>query len=149
MPTEVSTTLAEAQIRQLIDEYVNAVKNRDLEAITAPYANDVVFFDAIPPLKYTGVAAYRKNWNDCFDMMEGTIGYEVSDLNINANDELGFAHSVNRLSGTVKKDGKKMDMWFRNTVGFRKAGGKWLITHEHASVPFDPESEKALTDLKP
>lgn len=149
MPTDVSTTLAEAQIRQLIDGYVNAVRARDLDAIIANYANDVVFFDAIPPLQYTGAQAYRKNWQDCFDAMEGAIGYEIADLDVSANDELGFAHSVNRLSGTVKKDGTKMEMWFRSTVGFRKAGGKWLVTHEHASVPFDPESEKAATDLKP
>jgi hypothetical protein len=27
--------------------------------------------------------------------------------------------------------------------------GKWLITHEHDSEPFDMETFKALLDLKP
>jgi ketosteroid isomerase-like protein len=43
-----------------------------------------------------------------------------------------------------------MEMWFRATVCFRKNGGKWLVTHEHASVPFYPDDTmKAATDLKP
>jgi ketosteroid isomerase-like protein len=148
MPTEV-TTLAEAQIRELIDGYAKAVRSRDLKGITANYAKDVVFFDAIPPLKYTGVEAYQKNWQECFDMMAGPIGYEITDLDVSANDELAFVRCLGRLSGTVKKDDQKMDMWFRATFGFRKTGGRWLVTHEHASVPFYPESEKAATDLKP
>ena len=68
---------------------------------------------------------------------------------LTADDELAFSHSVNRLSGT-EKNGKKMDMWFRATVCFRKNNGRWLVTHEHASVPFYPDaSMKAATDLKP
>ena len=149
MPTQVSSTLAEAQIRELIDGWVNAVRTRNLNAITANYAKDVMVFDAVPPLRYRGTDAYRKNWQQCFDMMQGPIDYEIRELSITANDELGFSHSVNRLSGT-ENNGKKMEMWFRATVGFRKEGGKWLVTHEHASVPFYPDdSMKAATDLKP
>jgi uncharacterized protein (TIGR02246 family) len=148
MPTLVSTP-AEAQIRELIDGWVKAVRARDLNAITANYARDVVVFDAVPPLRYRGTDAYLKNWRECFDMMQGPIGYEIRELSITADDELAFSHSVNRLSGT-EKNGKNMEMWFRATVGFRKSGGKWLVTHEHASVPFYPDDTmKAATDLKP
>ena len=148
MPTQVSTP-AEAQIRELIDGWVKAVRARDLNAITANYAKDVMVFDAVPPLRYRGTDAYRKNWEECFDMMQGPIGFEIRELSITADDELAFSHSVNRLSGT-QKDGKNMEMWFRATVGFRKSGGKWLVTHEHASVPFYPDDTmKAATDLKP
>jgi ketosteroid isomerase-like protein len=37
----------------------------------------------------------------------------------------------------------------RGTVGYRRTGGRWLIVHEHYSVPFDPESGKALLRLEP
>ena len=148
MPTQVSAP-AEAQIRELIDAWVKAVRARDLNAITANYAKDVMVFDAVPPLRYRGTDAYRKNWEECFDMMQGPIGYEIRELSIPADDELAFSHSVNRLSGN-EKNGKNMDMWFRATVCFRKEAGKWLVTHEHASVPFYPDdSMKAATDLKP
>ena len=37
----------------------------------------------------------------------------------------------------------------RVTVGYRKTGGKWLVTHEHVSMPIDMKTGKAPTDLKP
>ena len=46
-------------------------------------------------------------------------------------------------------NGREVDMWVRMTVGFRKINGKWMVTHEHTSVPFDAESGKASVDLKP
>lgn len=37
----------------------------------------------------------------------------------------------------------------KTTICFRKLDGKWMVTHEHNSVPFDVESGKASLDLKP
>jgi ketosteroid isomerase-like protein len=46
-------------------------------------------------------------------------------------------------------DGTRLDMWWRSTAGFRKIDGRWRITHEHNSVPFDPQTGKASLDLEP
>jgi ketosteroid isomerase-like protein len=35
------------------------------------------------------------------------------------------------------KNGQKLDVWVRWTACYRKIGGKWKVTHEHISVPFD------------
>jgi ketosteroid isomerase-like protein len=35
------------------------------------------------------------------------------------------------------------------TVCFHKIDAKWMVTHEHNSVPFDVESGKASLDFKP
>ncbi len=43
----------------------------------------------------------------------------------------------------------EVDMWFRTTLGLRKLAGRWLITYDHGSVPFNPENGKASLDLKP
>jgi ketosteroid isomerase-like protein len=38
----------------------------------------------------------------------------------------------------------------RSTIGLRKIEGKWLVTHEHTSVPnYMDGSDKAAIDLKP
>jgi ketosteroid isomerase-like protein len=37
----------------------------------------------------------------------------------------------------------------RVTVCCRNTSGRWLIAHEHFSVPFDMESGKALLSLEP
>ncbi|MGH8727711.1 MAG: nuclear transport factor 2 family protein [Burkholderiales bacterium] len=53
------------------------------------------------------------------------------------------------MSGT-KTGGENVDMWFRETLGLRKIGGTWMITHEHSSVPFYMDGTfKAAVDLKP
>jgi ketosteroid isomerase-like protein len=40
-------------------------------------------------------------------------------------------------------------MWVRFTVCLRKIDGHWMVTHEHASVPFDVETGRASVDLAP
>ena len=80
-----------------------------------------------------------------FASFQGEIGYEVRDLHVTAGEEVAFSHSLNRLHGTTA-EGKRTEMWFRETLCFRKIDGAWKIVHEHASMPFDAEM-KALTSL--
>jgi ketosteroid isomerase-like protein len=40
-------------------------------------------------------------------------------------------------------------MWFRETVGYRRMGARWKVTHQHSSVPFDMVTGKPLLDLRP
>ena len=52
---------------------------------------------------------------------------------------LAFAHMLHLDTGTLK-NGTDRVMWVRSTVCCRRSGGRWLITHEHISMPFDPET---------
>jgi uncharacterized protein (TIGR02246 family) len=148
MKAEKGKVNSEAQIRELVDNWVQAVRAKDIEGLLANYAPDIVAFDVMPPLQNVGVEAYRKLWEMCFDEFPGSIGFEIRDLHISAGDEVAFCHHFGRFSGTSKK-GEKIDNWMRGTVCFRKIDGKWLVTHEHVSVPIDMESSKGLFDLKP
>jgi ketosteroid isomerase-like protein len=40
-------------------------------------------------------------------------------------------------------------MCWRATVCYRKIYGSWMVTHEHNSVPFDPQTGKASLNLEP
>ncbi len=46
--------VTEDAVRQRIAEGVNAIRARDLDALTARYARDVVSFDLGAPLRYAG-----------------------------------------------------------------------------------------------
>ncbi len=74
--------------------------------------------------------------------------YEIRDLSIATGDDVAFSHSLNRVNAT-KTGGQKIDMWWRATICYRKLGDRWVVAHEHNSVPFDPESGKASLSLKP
>ena len=138
----------EAQIRQRVAGWAKALRTKDVDGLMSHYARDIVVFDLPPPLEFKGVVAYRKNWTDWFATFRGPIGYEIRDLNVTAGSDVAFCRSLNRITGT-RTNGENSDVWVRATVGFRKVGGVWIITHEHFSVPINMETFQGVLDLKP
>jgi uncharacterized protein (TIGR02246 family) len=139
----------QARIRQLLDNWVEALHSKNVDAVMSHYAPDIVAFDLAPPLQYRGADAYRQNLEAWFPTFRGPIGYEIRDLSIAASDDVAFCHSFNRITGT-RTDNEKTDVWVRATVCCRKSDGKWKIVHEHQSVPFYMDgSYRAAVDLTP
>jgi ketosteroid isomerase-like protein len=136
-------------IRGLIDDWAKAVRAKDINRIMPHYAPGVLSFDLAPPLAYEGKEACRKNWEEWFLTFQGPVGYEIHGLSIVAGGGAAFSHSINRITGK-RKSGEETDVWVRATVGYHKTNGKWMITHEHVSVPFYMDgSFRAAVDLKP
>jgi ketosteroid isomerase-like protein len=139
----------EARIRQLIEGWAKSLRAKDIHGVMSHYAPDILVFDLAPPLQYLGADVYRKNWEEWFTSWQGPIGCEIRNLTITVGDVVAFSHSLNRISGR-RINGEDTDVWVRATAGFRKIDGKWLITHEHVSVPFYMDgSYRAAVDLKP
>jgi uncharacterized protein (TIGR02246 family) len=138
----------EADIRQLIDRLVEAVRTMDLDGVKPIYAPDIVSFDIVPPLQHVGAEAKWKNWVDVFTAYQRPLGYQARDLTVVVGDDVAFGYSLNRISGTLKA-GNSTDYWVRWTACFRKVDGRWLVAHDHVSVPLDVQSGRALLDLKP
>lgn len=139
---------AEAQIRQLIEARVVAIREKDVDAATAILAPDALLYDALPPLKRSGAAAIRAKTAEWAGWYDGPIGYEIRDLSVTAGADVAFCHYLNRVSGTMT-NGSSVAMWLRSTVCFRKTAGSWTIVHEHTSVPFDPENGQASLTIQP
>jgi ketosteroid isomerase-like protein len=138
----------EAVIRARIEKWAEAIRALDLEGAMSIYAPDIVSFDVEPPLQHLGLDAKRRNWTGASAMYQRPRGYELRDLTITAGDDVAFAHSLNRVSGTLK-NGKQIGFWVRWTACLRKISGTWFIVHDHVSAPLDRESGKALLDLEP
>ena len=139
----------EVEIRKLIDDRVAAVRAKDAEAASAVLADDVVAFEMVPPLALPPGAARDARsfgaWLAGFEELE----VEVRDLHIEADDRLGFAHSLHHLTGT-RVGGQKVSLWMRSTLCFRREGKDWKIAHGHTSVPFHPGPRPtAALDLQP
>lgn len=137
-----------ALIEALIDHRVAAVRAKDLDGLLANYAPNVLSFDVLNPLRSVGSDAVRTRAEDWFASYQGPIGYEIRDLSIEAGNDVAFCTFLYRVTGTLN-DGGEVDMWVRATVCYRKVDGRWTVTHEHDSVPFDVESGKASLDLRP
>jgi ketosteroid isomerase-like protein len=148
MTTESHWAAHETQIRALIDDRTKAVRAKDSVGATSGIASGIVTFDVVNPLQHIGSDASRKRAEEWFSSFEGPISREIKDLDITVGDDVAFSHGLSHVSAT-KADGGQLDMWWRTTLCFRKIDGKWMVTHEHNSVPFDPKSGKASLDLKP
>jgi uncharacterized protein (TIGR02246 family) len=141
-------TAAETEIRTLIEARTKAVRAKAVDAAMSAIAPGIVAFDVVNPLQHLGQQGVRQRAEQWFSSLAGTIGYELRDLAITADEDIAFSHSLNHVNATTTT-GKKIDMWWRATVCYRKIDGKWKIIHEHSSVPFDPGTGKASLDLRP
>lgn len=148
MTARAGKATQETLIRRLTEDWAKALRARDLDGMMANYAPDIQVFGIAPPLKYKGLEAHRKQWEQRFASLQGPIGYESRDLSISAADDMAFSHHLDRIIGTMK-NGETMNSWVRVTVCYRKIDDEWKITHEHVSVPFDMETGKAALDLEP
>jgi ketosteroid isomerase-like protein len=148
MMAEQGASSTQVQVRDLIECYIVAIREHDIDRIMSCYAPDLVAFDLVPPLQYSGAEAFRKVWENVFEAFERPIPYELRDLCITAGDDVAFSHSLNHNGGTMR-DGRKVDLWLRWTACFRKIDGKWRIAHLQASVPVDIGRGRAAVDAKP
>jgi ketosteroid isomerase-like protein len=81
-----------------------------------------------------GQGAVRRNFVRWVDEYDGPIGLETHELTIAATADVAFAHMLHVDSGN-RKDGVEGAVWLRSTVCCRRLGDRWLITHEHISMP--------------
>jgi uncharacterized protein (TIGR02246 family) len=126
---------AEAEIRTLITNWVDAVVAQDLDAVVAHHSDDVVMFDVPPPHDgIRGMAAYRDSWPPFFDFIRSGAVFELVELTVDAGSDVAFAHGLLRC-GTAKEFEANPDNRLRLTMGLRKVDGQWVIAHEHHSFP--------------
>jgi uncharacterized protein (TIGR02246 family) len=143
-----SAETTETKIQTWLDQWKQAFTEKNLDAIMALYADDVVAYDVVPPLQYLGKEAYRKDYESFLAQYAGNLHVEFKDLHFGGSGDLGYATGLELIGGTLKS-GEKSEVWLRFTSICRKANGKWLDFHDHVSVPANMESGKAMLELKP
>jgi uncharacterized protein (TIGR02246 family) len=141
MPTTATLTREDAPIRERLDAWAEALRAKDIDALLVHYAPDVLVFDLMP-LQTQGIDAYRENFEAWFESVEGPIEYEMTELRIRVREDVALCHYLGRVGST--RGGKKGEYRVRVTASLHKKGGRWLITHEHISLPFkDPQAMRA------
>jgi ketosteroid isomerase-like protein len=138
----------ESEVRALYDNQFEAIGAKDLDRLMAVYSPDIVYFDVVPPLRYAGTAALRGRFSDWFDGYQGPIGMEVRDLGISTSEDIAIAHWLSRASGTLR-NGRQVGSWVRATSCCQRSNQRWLVTHEHISLPVHLATGQAATDLLP
>ena len=104
-------------------------------------------FDLVEPLGNAGRDGRETPATTGSLRRENEIAYEHRDEELSVAGDVAFG----RTSPSPRHDtvGRRVDMWFRETLGYRKEAGTWKIVHQHSSVPLDMKTMKGMLDLKP
>ncbi|SRR6266404_1465346 len=123
----------ETEIRQLIENWAQAVRNKDIEAILAHHSSDVVMYDVPKPFQSVGIEAYRKTWDLFFAFTKPGV-FDIRELHIISDENVAFAFATMKCADkTNTAEFEELD--FRLTIGLKKINNQWTIIHEHHSIP--------------
>jgi uncharacterized protein (TIGR02246 family) len=123
----------EQQIRTLIERWAAAVHQGDLATVLADHDPDILMFDVPPPEQgVRGIDAYRETWPGFFAWQASGAMFEIESLDVTAGADVAFASALLRC-GPPEQFERAPEQRLRLTVGLRRAGGRWTVTHEHHS----------------
>jgi uncharacterized protein (TIGR02246 family) len=94
---------------------------------------DLTFFD-IAPMKYQGWSGYAAGVPKAFAPYKSAKFTLNDDLRTHLHGNLAWA-TATWHGELIKKDGSTEKMDGRYTAVLEKRDGKWLVVHEHMSVP--------------
>ncbi|WP_426956814.1 YybH family protein [Muricoccus radiodurans] len=144
----LQTRTAEDEVRAAVTAFFEAAKRQDITGIADGYAEDVVTYDAIGPVRFVGREAVVAHWQACFAMcQEGSMA--LRELRVEASGSVAFCSFLLDCGG-VGPDGVRHEGTMRGTSCFRReVDGRWRIAHDHCSSPFDPMTGKVLCGPAP
>jgi uncharacterized protein (TIGR02246 family) len=134
MSASSTRTVNEAAIRELVQSWARAVRAKDLDGILANHSTDILMFDVPPPLQSKGIEAYKKTWELFFSWSNDPVVFDIKDMDIIAGSDVAFVAALMRCAGT-EKNGERIELEFRLTIGLRTIGDQWMVLHEHHSIP--------------
>ena len=122
------------KVRDLVENWAKAVRDRDMDGILAHHSPDLVMFDVPPPFQSTGVEAYKETWSLFFANSKPGV-FNIKELHVFADERVAFCFAVMHCEDRV--EGTYVPLDFRLSIGLEKIDGQWTIKHEHHSVPSD------------
>jgi len=123
----------ESEIRELIARWSRAVRDENLAGIRADHDPDILMFDVPPPFLSRGLDPYMATWQTFFSWQAKPVEFDLRDVEVTAGKDVAFATAVGRCGDL--SSGKRVELEFRLTMGFRKHDGRWCVVHEHHSIP--------------
>jgi uncharacterized protein (TIGR02246 family) len=132
----------EAGVREVFEEWEAGTAAKDLDGLMAPIAEDVVSYEQVEPLRYVGRDAVREVCASGLGV-PGKVTLGFPEQTVLVKDDLAVVWGLDH----VQVDSS--DSWSRGTRVFRRRDGRWVLVHQHLSVPYDPETGEAKADLHP
>ena len=137
--TTANLTPQAAAVMELLQEWSEAIRQRDMGALAACYLEDVRVFDLGTQLE--GFPALRALWESCLPYFSGPIETHRRNIRVEAGQEVAVVSFYSRLTG-MQTDHPSTRAWMRTTMCLRNTPDGWKIFHDHVSMPLDCGAEK-------
>ncbi|MGR6921771.1 nuclear transport factor 2 family protein [[Actinomadura] parvosata] len=136
---------AEAEVRQVHERWHAGTAAKDLDGMLAAIAADVVSYEQEAPLQHVGVDAVRQVCaRGLAAAGDAPVTLSNPGLKVLVREGLAVSWGLDLV-----RVGASGESWSRGTRVFERRGGKWVMVHQHLSVPYDPATGEARTDLRP
>ncbi|MEJ7683616.1 MAG: nuclear transport factor 2 family protein [Segetibacter sp.] len=122
-----------AQIRQLVENWAHAVRNKDIQTILAHHSDDIIMYDVPKPFQCIGIDAYCKTWDTFFTYTKLGV-FDFQELRIIADENIAFCFATMKCADK-SNSAEFEELDFRLTIGLKKINDQWTIIHEHHSIP--------------
>lgn len=123
-----------------VEQGIAAVSNA--EQLEPYYAPDIALYDMIVPGEFHGWKAVHEDFAAQFAAVKNPK-VEIINIEAWAQGNVGFAYSTQKFSFDLPNNGQHTQVVFRQTDFLKRIKGKWLVVHQHISVPYDPATGKA------
>jgi len=120
---------SESEIRSLHQGWFDGTARKDLDALMADIAPEVVSYEQSGQLQVVGIDEVRERCRTGLESSSGEIDFDIPDLAVRVTGDLAVAWGLDR----VVADGA--ESLSRGTRIFQKQNGKWLMIHQHVSFP--------------
>jgi ketosteroid isomerase-like protein len=127
----------DATFRKLIDDYCAAWSTGNTDNAAKFYAQEdgLIFYD-VAPFSYHGWKEYNPGVHKALlDMAAEAKLTAAKDLKVTRRGKIAWT-TVPMHFYEKTKDGKVIEADLRYTGIWEKRGSRWLLVHEHLSVPF-------------
>jgi|SRR5947209_9236667 len=133
--SKTNRTSDDAEFKRMLDEFYAAWSTLNAENAARFYARDadLVFFD-IAPLQYHGWAEYANGFKQVAQSFSSIKLTSNNDAKVTRRGNVAWTTATFHVTG-AQKNGQAIDLTCRHTLIWERRGGRWLIVHEHVSVP--------------
>ena len=129
------TAAVEAALRKLDDAELQGIRKREVKFVDEVYAADAVVFPVYLPLKFEGRDGAREAWQSFYDRFAEIKKSDWSERIYHAaGASSAWMTCLWHLEG-LNADGQPLEMDLRVTRHYEKRQGRWLVVHEHFSLP--------------
>ena len=133
------------EIHHLLDSYKNSVYEKDIDAFTSLFDDEVIVFDMWQQWSFKGLAAWRemvKGWFASLGENRDLITFDQ--IQFHSSEKMAFVSAFVRFAAVSEKSIELRFLENRLTWVLQKKEQTWKIIHQHTSGPIDFNTMKVI-----